>query len=389
MYCVSSSKVILQGFRWTSHRHSVKYEQSWYGHLKENVKSYKNRYSHVWLPPPSKSVSPEGYLPLDLYDLNSEYGTKYELIELLDELSEYDIVSICDIVINHRCAKYQNNGVWNQFGDTMCWDESMITSNNLRWEGTGNMGTGEEYIPAPNIDHTNKRVQEDIKEWMLYLKNLGFKGWRYDFVKGYSGEFVKMYNECTDPEISIGEYWDTCEYDLSGQLEFNQDSHRQRIINWIDSTDGTSSAFDITTRAILLESLKNQEYWRLAKFEINTGVMGYWSPKAVTFVENHDTSHQWTFDEHLLELAYVYILTHPGIPCVYWEHRNYHIVDKLIEIRNEYDIQEDSKLTIVSATYKLYHAVIDDSLHVKIGNDIHCDGDVLLQGNRYIIFYES
>ena len=30
----------------------------------------------VWLPPPSDSVSPQGYLPRDLYDLNSAYGTE-------------------------------------------------------------------------------------------------------------------------------------------------------------------------------------------------------------------------------------------------------------------------------------------------------------------------
>ena len=388
MYCHASSKVILQGFKWTSHRHSVRYEQSWYSHLRENVKSYKNSYSHIWLPPPSKSVSPEGYLPLDLYDLNSEYGTKHELVQLLDELSKNDIVSICDIVINHRCAKYQTKGFWNKFGDTMCWDESMITCNNPRWGGTGNMGTGEEYIPAPNIDHTNKQVQEDIKEWMKYLKELGYEGWRYDFVKGYSGEFVKMYNEYTQPTISIGEYWDTCEYDLAGDLQFDQDNHRQRIVNWIDKTNGTSCAFDITTRAILLESLRNREYWRLSKYEMNTGVMGYWNKMVVTFVENHDTSHQWTFDENLLELAYVYILTHPGIPCVFWEHKNYNIVHKLIEIRNTYDIQEDSELKILSASYNVYHATINDVLHVKIGNDSQHTDNIVLQGNRYVLYTE-
>ena len=30
----------------------------------------------VWLPPPSDSVSPQGYLPRDLYDLNSAYGSE-------------------------------------------------------------------------------------------------------------------------------------------------------------------------------------------------------------------------------------------------------------------------------------------------------------------------
>jgi hypothetical protein len=29
------------------------------------------------------------------------------------------------------------------------------------------------------------------------------------------------------------------------------DVHRQRIVNWINATDGTSSAFDITTKVLL------------------------------------------------------------------------------------------------------------------------------------------
>lgn len=39
--------------------------------------------SHVWLPPPSQSVSPEGYLPGKLWNLDlSAYGTESELVAL-------------------------------------------------------------------------------------------------------------------------------------------------------------------------------------------------------------------------------------------------------------------------------------------------------------------
>ena len=386
MKIISNSEVILQGFKWNSHRHSVKYEQSWYNNIKEKIPSLK-KYNYIWLPPPSISVSPEGYLPLDLYELNSEYGTKEELISLIGELNKNKILPICDIVINHRCAKYQKNGVWNQFGDTMKWNELMITKNNLRWNGKGKEGTGEEYIPAHNIDHTNKIVQQDIKEWMLYLRNLGFQGWRYDFSKGYDGRYVKLYNEYTEPIISIGEYWDACDYNIYGELEYVQDNHRQRIINWIDKTNGTSCAFDITTRAILLEALRNNEYWRLVKNNLNTGVLGYWSEKSVTFVENHDTISQWKFDENLIELAYVYILSHPGIPCVFWEHREYYIVNRLINIRNQYNINKDSRLNILQANNKCYHASIDDKIYVYIGNtDIDKYNQIILEGNNYVIY---
>jgi alpha-amylase len=36
--------------------------------------------THLWVPPPSQSVSPQGYLPGQLYNLDaSKYGTLKEL----------------------------------------------------------------------------------------------------------------------------------------------------------------------------------------------------------------------------------------------------------------------------------------------------------------------
>jgi alpha-amylase len=67
------------------------------------------------------------------------------------------------------------------------------------------------------------------------------------------------------------------------------DSHRQRIINWINAAGGTSSAFDVTTKGILHSALHG-EFWRLIDPQGKPpGVMGWWPSRAVTFLENHDT----------------------------------------------------------------------------------------------------
>ena len=71
----------------------------------------------AWLPPPSKSVAPQGYMPGDLYDLDTPYGSKEELKALNAALTAAGIEPVADIVINHRCAdKQDRNGVWNIFG---------------------------------------------------------------------------------------------------------------------------------------------------------------------------------------------------------------------------------------------------------------------------------
>lgn len=79
--------------------------------------------------------------------------------------------------------------------------------NNADFGGRGHHKTGEDYTAAPNIDHTNEKVQEDIIGWLNHLRKVGFAGWRFDFVKGYHGRFAKMYVDATVPELAFGEFW--------------------------------------------------------------------------------------------------------------------------------------------------------------------------------------
>lgn len=49
---------------------------------------------------------------------------------------------------------------------------------------------------------------------------------------------------------------------------FLQDGHRQRTVNWVDSTGGTNAAFDFTTKGILQEALGRNELWRLVDAQV-------------------------------------------------------------------------------------------------------------------------
>lgn len=45
--------------------------------------------------------------------------------------------------------------------------------------------------------------------------------------------------------------------------------------------------------------------------------------QAITFVDNHSTGSEprhWPFPDWGVMLGYAYILTHPGTPCVFWDH---------------------------------------------------------------------
>lgn len=56
--------------------------------------------------------------------------------------------------------------------------------------------------------------------------------------------------EATEPYFAVGEYWDSLSYTY-GEMDHNQDAHRQRIIDWINAASGTAGAFDVTTKGIL------------------------------------------------------------------------------------------------------------------------------------------
>lgn len=63
-------EVLLQGFNWESHKHD------WWNTMHSQADWLADfGFSVIWLPPPTDSVAPEGYLPRDLYNLNSSYGS--------------------------------------------------------------------------------------------------------------------------------------------------------------------------------------------------------------------------------------------------------------------------------------------------------------------------
>lgn len=369
------SSIILQAYNWNSWRTQNKSYFKYLGSKSSEIK--QDGIDFIWLPPCSKSVSPQGYMPLNLYDLNSEYGSETELRNCVKSFRDNDIGVFADIVINHRCAEFQNkDGIYNVFGGKLPWDDKTIVSNDTQFQGKGNHSDYKLFDGAPNIDHSQRNVKDDLIQWMLWLKNdIGFDGFRFDFMTGIDPEHMREYFQNIEIDICIGEYWDNMEYD-NGHLNYDQNAHRQRIVNWMDNSGKHAYAFDMTTKGILQEALRNKEYWRLSdKTNRPPGLIGWWKEKSVTFLDNHDTHHLsqnlWSFpQEHIVE-GYSYILTHPGVPMIYWDDLNKaglrDIIVLLIELRKDKEITSCSNVDIVEADDKRYSAVIDKKIKITIG----------------------
>jgi alpha-amylase len=118
--------------------------------------------------------------------------------------------------------------------------------------------------------------------------------------------------------------------------------------------------------------------------------MGRWPAKAVTFLDNHDTHpphhDPYQFPDNRLLEGYAYILTHPGVPCIYWQHfydKGAVVHDKikeLAQIRKEQGITNTSFVNILRAEQDLYAAEIDGKLLVKIGTKSWAPGNAGLSG---------
>ncbi|OEL14485.1 Alpha-amylase isozyme 3A, partial [Dichanthelium oligosanthes] len=298
-----TTQILFQGFNWESwNKHG-----GWYNMLKGQVADIASAgVTHVWLPPPSHSVSPQGYMPGRLYDLNaSKYGTRAELKSLVAAFHARGIRCVAD-----------GDGPPGRLdcGPGMtCRDDTKYS------DGTGHPDTGADFAAAPDVDHLNPRVQRELSEWLNWLRRvIGFDGWRLDFAKGYSSAVARMYVRNTRPSFVVAEIWNSLSYDGDGKPAASQDDKRQELVNWVEEVGGPTTAFDFPTKGVLQVPLQG-ELWRMRDKDGKAlGMIGWLPEKAVTFVDNHDTrstQKMWPFPgDKVMQHGYANILAHPRIP---------------------------------------------------------------------------
>jgi alpha-amylase len=395
-YVGDGRDILLQGFHWESHRGHVDRKgkrKSWYRIVQENAKRIKAAgFTWVWFPPPSDSLAPQGYIPRRWNVLDTSYGNRAELWTAIKALQP--VKAMADVVLNHRVG-VATPGV--DFEDPPFPDNhAAVTRDDSSGAGRGNPDTGELCAAGRDLDHTNPDVRAAVKAYLQQLKGIGFRGWRYDLVKGFHGRFVGEFNDATEPEFSVGECFD---------------GDRQKITNWIDTTGGKSAAFDFPTRFLLYEACVRDNYSGLRSVNVSRvipgGLIGYWPSQTVTFLDNHDTEYQRAeehrrdnldiccFPDKTVAMGYAYILTHPGVPCVFWQHyfdwNNYtrERIERLIRLRKRSDIHAASSVTIREARPGLYAATTDGRIAVKLGSHTWCPGNgwqLAVDGDKFAVW---
>ena len=355
--------VMLQGFYWDS------FSQSQWVKLEKQADELSQYFSLVWLPQSADCGGTSmGYD--DLYwcpgHYNSSFGNETELRSLIQTFKSKGIGTIADVVINHRknvsnwvdFPKETYNGVTYELKSTdICGnDDGGATKQWATQNGytLGNNDTGEGWDGMRDLDHKSENVQTNVKAYLkMLLNDLGYTGFRYDMVKGYSATYTKMYNEDAQPQFSVGECWDGT----------------NTIKNWIEGTGKTSAAFDFQFRYTVRNAANNGDWrkliqqndgnWPLISSSYNNGAYKQW---AVTFVENHDTEKRSNAAQDPLKkdtlAANAYLLAMPGTPCVFFTHwiDCKQSIKAMIDVRRFAGIQNTGNYNMLQANNAKYAA---------------------------------
>ena len=355
--------VMLQGFYWDS------FSQSQWVKLEKQADELSQYFSLVWLPQSADCGGTSmGYD--DLYwfpgHYNSSFGNEAELRSLIQTFKSKGIGTIADVVINHRknvsnwvdFPKETYNGVTYELKSTdICGnDDGGATKQWAQQNGytLGNNDTGEGWDGMRDLDHKSENVQTNVKAYLkMLLNDLGYTGFRYDMVKGYSASYTKMYNEDAQPQFSVGECWDGT----------------NTIKNWIEGTGKTSAAFDFQFRYTVRNAANGGDWRKLGQQNdgnwplVNSNVgNGSYRRYAVTFVENHDTEKRSNAAQDPLKkdtlAANAYLLAMHGTPCIFLTHWRdcKQALKAMIDVRKAVGIHNESE-AINIATNQNYYAV--------------------------------
>lgn len=370
--------IMFQSFGWDEQTQSkITSEGSFYEYYNARAGNLKAMgVDMIWLPPPSASTGGVGYFPTELFNFsNTSWGTEAQLKKMLATMNAKGIYPIADVVVNHRSGTTGwvdfTNPTWGC--ETICSNDDAAYATYVGCRPSGAPDTGMEFGGSRDLDHTNATVQNGVKEFLGKLKTLGFKGWRWDVAKGFSPSYFGNYIADSQPYYSVGEFWDA---DVNA------------LKTWINGTytggATVSGAFDFSLYYALSNILVTSTT-QTASNNFNglnwsgsmAGLSGQYgfSEKSVTFVDNHDTFvHGSAFTGSNIMRAYAYILTHPGIPCVFAPHyyggtytkdgvtrtysNNSANINKLMAIRKATEVNAYSSITIDKSEAGLYAAYI-------------------------------
>jgi alpha-amylase len=316
--------VLLQGFFFNTQGGVA---GAWWDHLAAQAQELgKSGFTAIWLPPPLKGASggiSNGYDPFDDYDLGSKdqrgtiathYGSREQLERCAATMCANGIDVYIDLVANQRDG---DNGKFifsykDAFGnaDKGRFPKSEIDFHPHVPEDPGVFSDlfsfGRDLAPINGGNPKGKCGEQliDAADWLTRALNL--QGYRLDNTKGVSTVFVTelLHAKSMAGKFAVGEF---------------ADGNIQNLVNWSNAVQHRSSTFDFPLHFMLKNMCNNAASFPMSSLD-HAGLAGVDPLGAVTFVENHDTDRGGIGGPIVRNklLAYAYILTSEGYPCVFY-----------------------------------------------------------------------
>ena len=406
--------VMLQAFYYESTTDKGHGRTKWVDHLNGNNGSSAEEigqwFDLVWLPPMSKSEGGMGYHPTNYGVLNGDWGTDTKLKQLITTLHQNGARVVADIVINHAGAQegwcdfksytFGTYGTFTPDGSYICNTDEVNTSaptTACRGYATGNAddGYGNEanYASARDWDHKNTNVQNMFKAYLNWLRNeIKVDGFRYDYCKGFHNSHINDYNTAAKAYFSVMEYWD-------GNVE--------TLKYHLNDAGKNTAAFDFNMKYNAFnDGIASENYCALK----GAGLPGAgYARYAVTFVDSHDTyqrgsdsefcgnGNSMTICKDKIKQCYAYMLSMPGVPCVFWPHwvTFKEQLKPLINARYKTGVHSESSVSDEAGNgyYKATITGTNGSIRLLVGpnsgyNTTPQGYTLAVKGNGYGVYYK-
>ncbi|MBN2162229.1 MAG: hypothetical protein JXR25_16535 [Pontiellaceae bacterium] len=315
-----SAHVMMQGFYWNC-------PEDWYLVMTEKageLADMKGGYGidRIWFPAPQKSQSGRGsmgYDPYDYYDLGqydqkgtvpTHFGTQEQLKSAIQAFRKKGVSCMGDIILNHRVGGASEENP-NLHGKSSWTDFSGVASGRCPWRYDQFHPSSHEkadpgaFADFPDVCHASSAGQ-DLIDWCNWLKedeNAGFDGgWRLDYVKGVDPDYLHKFLSGTH-SFGILECWDG-----------------MKVVEEYLEESKAPAVFDFPAFYTMEKVFNHGEDIDL--LVDSDEVFAARAPdRAVTFVANHDTdkdAHVESITGNTM-LAYAFILTYQGYPCIFWK----------------------------------------------------------------------
>jgi len=392
--------IMLQAFYWDSQNDNG-YGNTRWTTLTGQASEIGSYFSLVWLPPSAESTGGLGYIAKCYSNQNSSLGSESELRSLINAMHTNGTRVLADIVINH-CG---NKSSWCDFNDlyfgqygTFKPNSSWITSDDEA-QGKCSLGANADdgqheanYDAARDWDHTSTNVQNMCKAYTKWMKNeMLYDGFRYDYCGGFHTKHINTYNSASKPYFSVMEYW------------YGDASHLKARI---DDAGKNTLTFDF---AMKYNTFRDGIYKKSYTKCLKGGLRGKgYSKYAVTFIDNHDTFNRQNGnevntkgdgssinDKSLMMRCNAYLLSMPGVPCVFWPHwvKYKSDIKKMIDARRAAGIHSESTME-ESATTDAYRATVygkRGAVKLMLGSaasDAQPEGyTAVVKGTDYAMYY--